>query len=98
MTKLLTRAFEEALRLPVKRQDELARTLLDDLARESPPADASPQVPHPSTGNADGALARLVRKGWLTPPTAISQDRPPRVPVAPFHELMKELDDDRSDR
>ena len=98
MTRLLARAFEEASRLPTQRQDQLAQALLDDLAQGGPPPDPSAQAPRKAAEIADGALMHLTRTGWLTPPAAISQEPPPRVPVAPFCELMEELGDDRGER
>lgn len=41
---------------------------------------------------------RGVREGWLSPPTNPAAEPPPRHPVVPFEELMKELDRDREDR
>jgi antitoxin (DNA-binding transcriptional repressor) of toxin-antitoxin stability system len=45
----------------------------------------------------DALLAEAVRQGWLTPPTLISGP-PPRKPVAPFDDLMRELRQDRDER
>ena len=47
---------------------------------------------------ADAVLAELVRQGWLTPPARPLSGVPPRTPVTGFDALMRELDDDRSDR
>ena len=47
---------------------------------------------------ADAKLAELVRKGLLTPPTIPREGAPPRAPIAKFEQLMRELDEDRSDR
>jgi antitoxin (DNA-binding transcriptional repressor) of toxin-antitoxin stability system len=44
------------------------------------------------------ALAEAVRKGWITPAEVISDEPPPRLPVASVKELLKELDEDRADR
>ena len=48
---------------------------------------------------ADAVLADAVRKGWLTPPV-LSTSGPPQTsrPVARLHELLAELQDDRSER
>lgn len=43
-------------------------------------------------------LARLERQGLLTPAKDPLCGPPPRVPIASFDELMKELDADREDR
>lgn len=46
---------------------------------------------------ADALLAEAVREGWLTPP-ALAGGPPPRKPVAPFRDLMRELRQDRDER
>ena len=48
---------------------------------------------------ADAMLADAVRKGWLTPALSPGSE-PPRggPPVATLAELLRELDDQRSDR
>ena len=46
----------------------------------------------------DAQLAELVRKGWLTAPTVVSEEPPPRVPVAPLAQVLTDLDSDRHDR
>lgn len=46
---------------------------------------------------ADALLAEAVREGWLTPPT-LAGIPPPRKPVAPFDDLMRELRQDRDER
>ena len=47
---------------------------------------------------ADALLAELVRKGWVTPARRPLSGPPPRVPLMTFEELMRELDEDRTDR
>ena len=47
---------------------------------------------------ADALLADVVRQGWVRPPTLSSRDAPPRLPVAKFKALMREIDRDRTDR
>jgi antitoxin (DNA-binding transcriptional repressor) of toxin-antitoxin stability system len=46
----------------------------------------------------DAMLADAVRQGWITPPAFTDDSVPPRKPVMPFRDLMKELEHDRSDR
>jgi hypothetical protein len=45
-----------------------------------------------------GESADVVRRGWLRPPVVSSQALPPRKPVAPLADLLRELDEDRRDR
>ncbi|HEY3127921.1 MAG TPA: type II toxin-antitoxin system Phd/YefM family antitoxin [Acidobacteriota bacterium] len=47
---------------------------------------------------ADAVLADAVRNGWMTPPTLHQNSRPPRLPVASWKDLLRELDKDRADR
>ncbi len=56
--------------------------------------------PHPGRDGflEDPQLANLVRNGWLTPAEDRIDAPPPRRPVAPLRDLLRELDDDRSDR
>jgi antitoxin (DNA-binding transcriptional repressor) of toxin-antitoxin stability system len=46
----------------------------------------------------DALLADVVRRGWLRPPVVPSEALPPRKPVAPLADLLRELEDDRRDR
>lgn len=41
---------------------------------------------------------RGVREGWLRPAKDPNAPLPPRNPLVPFDELMRELDEDRDDR
>jgi prevent-host-death family protein len=43
-------------------------------------------------------IAKGAREGWLKPPTNRSSEPPPRKPMVPFDELMRDLDRDREDR
>ncbi|MBI3514429.1 MAG: type II toxin-antitoxin system Phd/YefM family antitoxin [Proteobacteria bacterium] len=56
----------------------------------------------PRTGRspllADALLAEAVREGWVTPPTLIGTELPPRKPVIKFRDLMAEFRRDREDR
>jgi hypothetical protein len=47
---------------------------------------------------ADATLAEAVRRGWVTPPLLASPEPPPRLPVAPLGDLLRELERDRSER
>lgn len=46
----------------------------------------------------DTKLAEAIRRGWITPPAQAHRGVPPRMPVAPLAELLRELDEDRGDR
>ena len=46
----------------------------------------------------DALLAEAVREGWLRGPTRGGENPPPRTPVAPLSEILRGLDQDRSDR
>ena len=46
----------------------------------------------------DALLADVVRRGWLRPPVTPSEALPPRKTVARLADLLRELDEDRSDR
>lgn len=45
----------------------------------------------------DALLAEAVRQGWVRPPL-VGKSVPPRAPVAPLGELLRELAADRGDR
>ena len=45
----------------------------------------------------DSPLADAIRQGWITPPTAAGSPLPPRTPIAPLNELLRELAEDRDD-
>ena len=40
----------------------------------------------------------MIRKGWVTPPARPLTGPPPRTPITTLSKLMRELDEDRSDR
>ncbi len=61
-------------------------------------AELAPPQKNRSPLLADALLADAVRQGWITPPTLSSTDPPPRKPVMPFRELLREVEQDRSDR
>ena len=47
---------------------------------------------------ADAHLADLMRRGLLSAPRVVREGPPRRLPVAPTHEILRELDADRGDR
>src|SRR5260370_22300873 len=52
--------------------------------------------PHPDRSPllADAVLAEAVRRGWLRPPLSVGA--PPRRPVAPTDEILRELEGGRT--
>ncbi len=61
-------------------------------------AELSPPREGRSPRLADALLADAVREGWIAPPLLDDKTPPPRLPVAPYDALKREIDDDRSDR
>lgn len=43
-------------------------------------------------------MAEVVHKGWVAPPALAGGPPPPRLPVAPLADLLRELEADRSGR
>lgn len=90
--KILKNKLSEYVRLAAGGETILVTDRDRVVAELVPPReDRSPYV-------SDAVLAELVRKGWLTPAARPGQGPPPRLPVATFEELMRELDEDRADR
>lgn len=61
-------------------------------------AELAPPQKNRSPLLADAVLAEAVRQGWITPPTLRSVEPPPRKPVVSFRKLLREIEEDRSDR
>ena len=61
-------------------------------------AELSPPQKSRSPIMADALLAEAVRQGWITPPSLPSEGPPPRKPVMSLRSLIRELEQDRSDR
>ena len=61
-------------------------------------AEIGPPRPGRATSLGDAMLAESVRAGWLKPPLLPSAGPPPRAPVMSLAELLRELDEDRTDR
>lgn len=61
-------------------------------------AELGPPQPGRAMDVADALVADVVRKGWLKPPVTPAETLPDRKPVAPLADLLRELDEDRSDR
>jgi antitoxin (DNA-binding transcriptional repressor) of toxin-antitoxin stability system len=61
-------------------------------------AELTPPRPDRGPSVSDAVLAEMIRKGWVTPPARPLTGPPPRAPITSLSELMRELDEDRSDR
>jgi antitoxin (DNA-binding transcriptional repressor) of toxin-antitoxin stability system len=61
-------------------------------------AELGPARQERSQMTADAVLSEAVRKGWITPPLTRVDGPPPRLPVMPIEELLKELEADREAR
>lgn len=61
-------------------------------------AELGPPRPERSPMITDPFLADAVRRGLINPPTMPGSGPPPNLPVAPFEQIMEELDRDREDR
>ena len=72
------------------------RVLITD--RDRVVAELVPPREDRSPWGTDSPLADAVRRGWISPPTATASPLPPRKPVAPLSELLRELAEDRDDR
>lgn len=66
--------------------------------RDQVVAELGPPRPERSPMIADALLADAVRRGLINPPTMPGSGPPPNLPVAPFEQIMEELDRDREDR
>ncbi len=60
-------------------------------------AELGPPRPGRAPLLADALLADAVREGWLTAPLVVAEGAPPRLPVATWEELARELDADRDE-
>ena len=45
----------------------------------------------------DALLAEAVREGWIKAPLVVAEGPPPRLPVAAWKDLSRELDEDRGE-
>ena len=89
--KLLKNRLSEYIRL-VNGGETVLVTDRDRVVAELRP----PQGRGPLTS--DALLAEAMRRGWLSAPLVVREGAPPREPVAPLAELLRELDDDRENR
>ena len=90
--KVLKNKLSEYVRLAEQGETVLVTDRDRVVAELSPPHKSrSPMV-------ADALLAEAVRKGWITPPSMPLEGPPPRKPVMSVRDLVRELEQDRSDR
>jgi len=90
--KVLKNRLSEYVRLAAGGERILVTDRDRVVAELVPPGPGTPELA------SDAMLAQAVRAGWLKPPLLPQQGAPPRAPVAPFAELLQELDRDRADR
>jgi antitoxin (DNA-binding transcriptional repressor) of toxin-antitoxin stability system len=90
--KVLKNRLSEYVRMASQGETILVTDRDQVVAELTPPnAMRSPEM-------ADALLADAVRQGWIRPAALPQKGAPPRQPVVPFSELMKDLQRDRSDR
>lgn len=89
--KVLKNRLSEYIRL-VAAGETILVTDRDRVVSELRP----PTVSHPLLS--DAALADMVREGVLSLPTVIREGPPPRLPVAPLHDILADLEESRRDR
>jgi len=90
--KVLKNKLSEYVRLAASGETVLVTDRDEVVAELVPPRrERSPVL-------ADAFLADAVRNGWVTPPTLKSDEPPPRLPVVPLAQVLKGLDEDRSER
>lgn len=78
-------------------QAESGETILI-LRQDRVVAELNPPRQQPDLETRDAFFADAVNRGWITPARIVSDEPPPRLPVAPLRELLRELDEDRTDR
>ena len=90
--KMLKNKLSEYVRLAASGETVLVTDRDRVVAELVPPrAGRSPMLP-------DALLAEAVRRGWLTPPALSTAGVPARASVAPLHDLLQELAQDRAER
>ena len=90
--KVLKNKLSEYVRLAARGETVLVTDCDRVVAEIVPPREGR------SEWLADAQLAAMVREGVLRPPLAPRGVVPPRKPVCPTEELLRELDRDRGER
>jgi antitoxin (DNA-binding transcriptional repressor) of toxin-antitoxin stability system len=90
--KLLKNKLSEYVRLAASGETVLVTD------RDRVVAELGPPQPGRAPLLRDALLAEAVREGWIAPPLVVAEGPPPRLPVARWEELERELDRDRGDR
>ncbi|HKF99599.1 MAG TPA: type II toxin-antitoxin system prevent-host-death family antitoxin [Xanthobacteraceae bacterium] len=90
--KVLKNKLSEYVRLAARGETVLVTD------RDRVVAEIVPPQPRRQRLSEEEFLAKGAREGWLTPARNPSREPPPRKPVMPFDELMRDLDRDREDR
>lgn len=90
--KTLNNRLSEYIRLAASGETVLVTDRDRVVAEIGPPKETRSPFP------ADAMLAEAVRAGWLTPPVLPATGQPASRPVAPLSDLLRELDEDRSER
>jgi len=90
--KVLKNRLSEYIRIAAAGERVLVTDRDRVVAELIPPQGGTPEFA------ADARLAEAVRAGWLRPPVLPASGEPPRDPVAPLAELLRELDRDREER
>ena len=90
--KILKNRLSEYVRLATSGETVLVTD------RDRVVAELTPPEKNRSPVLADALLAEAVRQGWVTPPALPAVGPPPRKPVMSFRRLLRELEQDRSER
>jgi antitoxin (DNA-binding transcriptional repressor) of toxin-antitoxin stability system len=90
--KVLKDRLSEYVRLAAGGERVLVTDRDRVVAELGPPQGGTPEAA------GDARLAAAIRAGWLRPPVLPAAAVPPRGPVAPLADLLRELDTDRAER
>jgi len=90
--KILKNRLSEYVRLAALGETILVTDRDRVVAQIGPPLEGS------NSPVSNAFLTEAVRKGWITQPRVPLTGVPPRVPVAPLGDLLREHSNDRDDR